>query len=241
MGLKSFLPDVGRRNEAARLAWLERSLREIPAGSRLLDAGAGEQKLRKLCGHLRYVAQDLAQYDGRGNSAGLHSGGVNYGKLDIVSDIASIPEPDSSFDAIMCTEVLEHVSDPGTAIREFARLLRPGGMLILTAPFASLTHMAPYHFSTGFNKYFYQTMLGNNGFDIVEIVANGNYFEYLAQELYRVRSISQRYCGRSLRVWDYGALFALVCLLRRCSRTDSGSSELLCHGYHVRALKKANR
>ena len=57
--------------------------------------------------------------------------------LDIVGDITSIPEPDASFDAILCVEVLEHVPDPLAALRELGRLLKPNGQLILTAPFCS--------------------------------------------------------------------------------------------------------
>jgi len=64
--------------------------------------------------------------------------------VDVISDITSIPLPDASFDACLCTEVLEHLPHPIEALRELARLLRPGGRLILTAPFCSLTHFSPH-------------------------------------------------------------------------------------------------
>ena len=146
---------VGTQNEATRVAWIEQTLQKIPAGARLLDAGAGERQFERFCAHLRYVAQDFAQYDGQGDGTGLQTGSWDQSKLDIVSDIARIPEPDASFDAIMCTEVFEHIPHPAQAMAEFARLLRPGGWLLITAPFCSLTHFAPYHFYTGFSKYFY--------------------------------------------------------------------------------------
>lgn len=100
---------------------------------------------------MNYVAQDFAQYNGAGNSTGLQVGNWDQPSLDIISDITEIPEPDASFDAIMCVEVFEHLPEPIKAIQEFARLLKPNGHLILTAPFCSLTHFAPYHFYTGFN------------------------------------------------------------------------------------------
>jgi ubiquinone/menaquinone biosynthesis C-methylase UbiE len=96
--------------------------------------------------------------------------------MNILSDITAMPEPDASFDAIMCIDVFEHLPDPIKAIQEFARLLKPGGHLILTAPFCSLTHFAPYHFYTGFNRYFYETHLSANGFKIVDLQGNGNFF-----------------------------------------------------------------
>ena len=115
------------------------------------------------------MSQDFAQYDGKGDGMGMHKGGWDQSNLDIISDITAIPEPDASFDAIMCVEVFEHLPEPIKAIQEFARLLKPGGLLILTAPFCSLTHLAPYHFYTGFNRYFYEKHLPANGFRIIEL------------------------------------------------------------------------
>jgi len=74
-------------------------------------------------------------------------------RIDIGSDITSIPESDESLDAILCTEVLEHVPEPTHALDEFKRLLKLGGLLILTAPSGSNVHMAPYHFCSGFSRY----------------------------------------------------------------------------------------
>jgi 2-polyprenyl-3-methyl-5-hydroxy-6-metoxy-1,4-benzoquinol methylase len=67
-----------------------------------------------------------------------------YGQLDIVSDIASIPEKASSFDAIMCTEVFEHIINPRDAFTEFTRLLKKDGYLILTTPLQSNTFCLIY-------------------------------------------------------------------------------------------------
>jgi SAM-dependent methyltransferase len=54
--------------------------------------------------------------------------------VDIVADITAIPLPDSSLDVILCHRVLEHVLDDTGAMREFHRLLRPGGTLNLSVP-----------------------------------------------------------------------------------------------------------
>jgi hypothetical protein len=72
---------VGLQNEANRVAWVEAALKKVPAGSRILDAGAGEQRFREACGHLKYVSQDVAQYDGKGDSHGLQTGGWDFSKF----------------------------------------------------------------------------------------------------------------------------------------------------------------
>ena len=236
--VRSILPAVGITNESVRERWLEMILGSIPKGSRILDAGAGTQRYRKFCNHLSYVSQDFGGYDGKGDAAGLQTEEFNYGKLDIVSDITSIPEADSSFDAIMCVEVLEHLQDPTLAVKEFSRLLKPNGFLILTAPFCSLTHFAPYHFCTGFNKYWYEKHLNDNEFNITEITANGNFFEYLAQEVYRIPSISKRYSKGKPNVLELLSMYVIQRMLRRFSNHDSNSSEFLCFGYQVLARKR---
>jgi len=236
--VRSIRPAVGITNESMRERWLEMTLGSIPKGSRILDAGAGTQRYRKFCNHLNYVSQDFGEYDGKGDSAGLQTREFNYGKLDIVSDITSIPESDSSFDAIMCIEVLEHLPDPILAVKEFARLLKPNGYLILTAPFCSLTHFAPYHFSTGFNKYWYEKHLNDHNFSITEMTANGNFFEYLAQEIYRVPSISARYSKGKPHLFELLSIYIIQRMLLRFSNYDSNSSEFLCFGYHVLARRR---
>ncbi len=229
---------VGLHNQEKRERWLENILMQFPAGIRILDAGAGELQYKQFCSHLEYVSQDFGKYDGKGNQTGLQMGAWNNTQLDIVSDITVIPEPDQSFDAIMCIEVFEHIPDPVGALKEFARLLKKGGALILTAPFASLTHFAPYHFVSGFNAYFYQAHLAEHGFEIELLEANGNFFEYLAQEVRRIPKIAQQYAGGEVSRQEEKAINSILLMLQRFSAQDTASDELLCFGYHVKAVKK---
>ena len=229
---------VGSKNAATRDAWVPQALAALPAGVRLLDAGAGECQYKKHCGHLRYVAQDIAVYDGKGD-AGLQTGSWDFSKIDIVSDILDIPEPDASFDAVLCTEVLEHLPDPVRALDEMARLLRPGGMFIITAPFWSLTHFAPYHYATGFNRYFYEFHLGRLGFDIVEMTPNGNFFECVGQELRRVAEMAERFAGGDKpTTLELQAMQIVLAMVERMSVRDTGSPEMLNFDYQLRAVKR---
>ena len=230
--------DVGLANEPTREAWLKKTLSELTPGSSLLDAGAGECAYKKYCGHLRYVAQDLAKYDGTGE-VGLQMGDWDTSEIDIVSDIAAIALRDGSFDAVLCTEVLEHVRDPVAALKELTRVLRPGGTLIITAPFVSMTHFAPYHYATGFNRYFYETHLQRDGFEIIELVENGNFFEFVAAHLRQVDVFAQRYADEDCSRLERLAGQIVLRMLERMSASDKGSRELLSFGIFLRAVKQA--
>src|SRR5205823_2135164 len=109
-----------------------------------------------------------------------------YGQIDYESDIASIPAADNSFDVVLCTEVLEHVPEPIEALREMARLTKPGGRLLLTAPLGSGLHQLPYHFYGGFTPEWYRHFGQKFGLQVREITPNGGFFRLLAQECARV-------------------------------------------------------
>lgn len=55
-------------------------------------------------------------------------------------DALALPYADNSFDKIICSEVLEHVPEPGTALREIARVLKPGGIAVVTVPNEALVN-----------------------------------------------------------------------------------------------------
>jgi len=228
---------TGTNNEVFRKTWIETTLKKIPAGSSILDAGAGEKQFRSFCQHLRYFSQDFGQYDGKGDGSALQMGNWDQSDLDYLCDIVDIPVKDGQFDSVMCTEVLEHVPDPVRAIEELARIIKPNGYLLLTAPFNSLTHFSPYHFSSGFNRYFYEHHLKRLGFKIIDCTANGNFFEFIAQEIRRVQFIANNY-STPLSRWLIKPITGLMLiLLSYLSNHDRGSNELLCFGYQVFAIK----
>jgi SAM-dependent methyltransferase len=230
----------GMNNEPDRKTWLKKTLESIPSGSRILDAGAGELQFKPYCSHLNYVSQDFAQYDGIGDGNGIQTDKWDQSKLDIISDIAKIPQPDASFDAIMCIEVFEHIPHPVDVLSEFKRLLRPGGSLIITAPFCALTHFSPYFYYTGYSRNYFEYWLTKFDFSIKEIQCNGNYFEYIAQELHRVPQVGLQYAGRSATFLDRIARRLMLRYLNRLSMRNNGSENLLSFGIHVFAEKNDN-
>ncbi|MBS1650687.1 MAG: class I SAM-dependent methyltransferase [Bacteroidetes bacterium] len=224
-------------NEQIRINWVETKLTSLPKGLRILDAGAGEQQYKKFCSHLNYVSQDFAQYIPSDSNNGLQMPKWDYGKLDIVSDIISIPEPNESFDAILCTEVFEHISNPILAIKEFGRLLKKDGTLILTAPFCSMTHFAPHHYYSGFNRFFYEKHLAENNFKIECIETNGDYFKYIHQEINRMPFIAEQYLKQKPNFIQNIAIKIVSKMLFKFTQQKNSSDELLNFGFHIIAKK----
>lgn len=225
------------RNALIRDEWIINKLGEISEGKLLLDAGAGEQRYRTYCSHLKYIAQDFGKYVPNEMLAGLQRDSWNYSGIDITCDIIDIPLEDEAVDVILCTEVFEHLKNPLLAIKEFSRILKGNGTLILTAPFCSLTHMAPYFYYNGFSEYWYRENLEDYGFEIKEFVKHGNYFKYMCQELFRVESMAEKYCNSKLELEDMNAIIKSMEIMMRLSEKDNGSDEVLRFGSMLVAEK----
>ncbi len=236
---KNYIKNVGGDNATLRDEWVASRLKKMNSGQRILDVGAGEGRYKKYMSHLEYIAQDFNGYDGVGDGTGLHTGKWDHDNINIVSDITDIPVDDSIFDIVLCTEVLEHVPDARLSIREMIRVLKPGGKIIITAPFCSLTHFSPYHFTTGFNKYFYIDVLKANGCVIEELEPSGDWFSYVAQELRRFPSVVKLYTKSPIGILDKLLIGILLLRLSRYKEKQIGpsSSEILTYGYHVLATK----
>jgi SAM-dependent methyltransferase len=219
-------------NENARIGWVQRQLAALPVGTLLLDAGCGSQQYRKFCTHLEYRAQDFGQYvkditEGFASSLGGESG-YHYGPLDYTGDIWAIDEKSGHFDAILCTEVFEHIPFPNETVSEFARLMKPDGKLVLTVPSNCLRHMDPYFFYSGFSNRYLERMLGDAGFEIETIEPVGDYYSWLAVEVARTMD--------KHGIWAKLSLFpALFWYIRRPKTPDSVNT--LCMGYHVVARR----
>jgi ubiquinone/menaquinone biosynthesis C-methylase UbiE len=239
----------GQDNEISRQIWVKQALKKIQNGKLILDAGAGKLQYKKYCSHLKYYSQDFSSFNESTLKEGLRSY-YDYSGIDVVSDIEYLPFKTHAFDVVLCTEVLEHIPNPLHALKEFSRVLRPGGILILTAPFISFTHYAPYHYSTGFSKFYYKHHLPKINLEIKLIEPNGNYFSFLAQELLNLPSRSYSYTKTNISLLAKAEKFVfrfisqisvrlLIQILAWFSKYNSESEKLVCYGYHVIAIKKS--
>lgn len=155
--------------------FVKKIAKTLPEGARVLDAGAGECAYKDYFRHCRYYATDLA----------VGEGAWNYGNLDCVSFLDKLAFVDSSFDSILCTQVLEHLEWPRESVREFFRVLRPGGKLILTAPMMQFEHQTPYDFFR-YTSYGLRSIMENADFRDISIEPFGGFFVKLAYQLPRI-------------------------------------------------------
>jgi SAM-dependent methyltransferase len=113
---------------------LDRFVKEHASSARTLDIGAQTGPYAEWFPNR--VAIDLAP------RAGIH----------VVTDAQRLAFCNASFDVILCTEVLEHIPEPQSAIDEMFRVLAPGGRLVLTTRFLFPIHDAPHDYFR-FTKY----------------------------------------------------------------------------------------
>lgn len=108
---------------------LESELEPIVAylGGRLLDAGAGTRDITPFL--RRHGVTGITRYDVMASGPG-----------GVIGALESMPFAGGRFDSVLCNAVLEHVADAEQATRELARVVKPGGHLVVAVPF-----LQPYH------------------------------------------------------------------------------------------------
>lgn len=170
---------------AYRNTWIENTLsalRKELQGKGCLDLGAGKKPYEKFVENLeiRYTSQDFAKYEPNHLYGGLQDDSWPDTGYDIVSDILEVKA--ENFDLVLLTEVLEHVVDPVAVLKVAISCLRPQGYILMTVPFNSRMHQAPYWYASGLSEFFFRDLASNLGFECVEIIQVGDFIDYWMQE-----------------------------------------------------------
>jgi SAM-dependent methyltransferase len=159
-------------------AFVARAADALPAGAVVLDAGAGTAPYRNLFAHVEYRTSDWA--------GSLHAAALN---VDIVAPLEALPVDAETFDAVICTQVLEHVRDPLAALSEVHRVLRIHGSIWLTVPLVWELHEEPYDFYR-YTAYGVRSLLERAGFGRIEVEPYGGMFSVVGQLLRNFGSIT---------------------------------------------------
>lgn len=158
----------------------------------------------------------------------------------VVGDAQALGLADSSFDVVLCTEMLEHVPEPQRAIDEIRRVLRPGGLLLLTTRFLFPIHDAPHDYFR-YTKYGLRHLLRR--FEILELLEETTAIGTLAVLIQRLGMQAETLRWTPLRAgWLLAArvVHPLSFLITR-EFGDSGrrtpETGIMTSGYHVACRK----
>lgn len=148
--------------------------RELPqhARGRLLDLGCGQVPLY---GAYRTLVDEVTCVDW---AAGEH--------IDVECDLAeALPFESARFDTIILSDVLEHVPEPALLWREMARVLAPGGRIVMNVPFLYWLHAHPHDYYR-YTRFALERFVRLNQLTLVTLQPLGGVFDVLADTAAKV-------------------------------------------------------
>lgn len=203
----------------------------------LVDVGCGAQPYRRLLDRsVDYIGIDTAD---AGAAFGYQADGTRY------YDGRIWPVDYQIADVVLATETLEHVLDPAQFLSEADRVLKPGGTLILTVPFAARWHFIPYDFWR-FTPSGLRELLAARPFEDVRIYARGN---EVTVACYKAMALLVRFIFpqnepllkylalRGIGLLVFPIFIALTVAAQMSLRSGGGDD---CLGYTVLAVKSGD-
>lgn len=139
-------------------------------GGRLMDFGCGSKPYKNIIDVKEYIGVD---FDGEGHS---HENE----QIDVFYDGKTIPFPDNHFDAVLTTEVMEHVFEPDATLKEINRVMKPGAKILITCPFVFIEHEVPVDYAR-YTHFALKHLLEKNGFEVLVLDKAGNFITTLFQ------------------------------------------------------------
>jgi len=145
------------------------------------------EQVRKFAGELRGSVLDVGGGDGK-RYRHLLQHAESYRSLDtnaklspdVVGSAEDIPLDDASVDSILCTQLLEHLPHPRRALSEMLRALKPGGLILLSAPQWNELHEEPHDYFR-YTCFGLRTMCEEVGLQVKVMDQRGAYHSCQAQ------------------------------------------------------------
>lgn len=145
--------------------------------------------------------------------------------VDFLCDLHHIPLRDECVDSILTIAVLEHTRYPWVVVQEFARILKPGGVIVFCVPFLQPEHAVPHDFYR-YTAYGVQALLGSAGFEVVRQTRLNRFYRgvgWLLHERWKK--------NRGLRA--YLQAFVVNQISRRSKEYESGVDAVYTGSYTI--------
>lgn len=203
----------------ANYDFFKKELEKVNSDSIVLDFGAGPSQFEELTSKFRnLIGIDFYPYE----------------KVNVICDLSKpLPFKDNIVDAIIASNVFEHLPNTHDVFEECLRILKPNGVLIGTIPFLLRVHQTPYDF----HRYTYimlEKLLKDAGFIDVKVINLGtsfnlykiiqkHFFRYLFDDVYKIKNPIHRKLKLWLVkiVWNLQELLNLIAgpILKNCPQT----------------------
>jgi SAM-dependent methyltransferase len=187
--------------------WLKETLQAFPDNRRIIDVGCGPGQFTDLIENHDCCGIDFYPYP----------------NVNIIADISQmIPLEDDSADIAILSNVLEHVYDFQTLLKEIHRVLCPGGSILIVVPFMIKLHQQPYDFFR-YTRHALECIGNEAGFADIQVDELGNFFDVWDID----QRIRTRIILREAKGWRHFMARVLMWEERKCNRI---LLKLLPHG-----------
>jgi SAM-dependent methyltransferase len=136
---------------------------------------------------------------------------------DIVADANRLPLRKDSVDSVIATEIMEHLESPSVFLDELARVLKPGGILVLTVPFLEPLHEIPRDFYR-FTPFSLERLCQESGFRVEQILKRGKWASVvigsLIPQILYDKARPPRPSGGRARSWTLPVVLPVLTLLQ---------------------------
>jgi Methylase involved in ubiquinone/menaquinone biosynthesis len=137
---------------------------------KMLDFGCGRKPYKRFFNVEEYVGLDIEQ------SGHSHQNE----EIDVFYDGQHIPFENEYFDSIFSSEVIEHVFDLKSIIKELNRVLKVDGHILVTVPFVWDEHEIPYDFGR-YTSFGIKHIFESSGFEVISLEKSNNYIAAMFQ------------------------------------------------------------
>lgn len=179
---------MGSRFMVSILAECHMHLLQAHARGRLLDLGCGNVPCYQM---YRDLIDENICVDWENT---LHKNPYIDHWLDLSRELAL---ESGQFDTILCSDVLEHIATPQLLVGEMARMLKPGGKLILTVPFFYWLHEEPFDYYR-YTRHALQRLCDDSQLQVLELEPYGGALEVVLDIV--AKNIHGRYAGVHLAI-----------------------------------------